>query len=349
MTRRVLIAALAVAGALAGPATLGAQGPPPIPTVAPPPPPVVPALEAAPAPPVVRHGRVAPGVSIAGVDVADLTRQEARAKVIAERVVRKRAPVVALFRGRRVPVSPVRAGYVADVDYAVKAAMAFGRSHRLRPSVDVPLRERISRPRLRAILRHHASRLDVAPRDASIRFQGSRPIVTTARAGTRIDLRGAERRVVPILLERSRSTVTLPAQRVRPAVTQAPPAVLIERSRFRLTLFRGGTRETFGISVGQPAFPTPAGTFHIVSKQVNPTWFPPNSPWAAGLGPQPPGVDNPLGTRWMGTSAPAIGIHGTPNPGSIGSAASHGCIRMRISQAEYLFDRIDIGTPVKIV
>jgi lipoprotein-anchoring transpeptidase ErfK/SrfK len=63
----------------------------------------------------------------------------------------------------------------------------------------------------------------------------------------------------------------------------------------------------------------------------------------------PPGVSNPLGTRWMGTSAPAIGIHGTPLPGSIGSAASHGCIRMRIPDAEYLYDRVEIGTPVIIV
>jgi lipoprotein-anchoring transpeptidase ErfK/SrfK len=51
----------------------------------------------------------------------------------------------------------------------------------------------------------------------------------------------------------------------------------------------------------------------------------------------------------MGTSAPAIGIHGTPLPGSIGSAASHGCIRMRIPDAEYLYDRVEIGTPVIIV
>ena len=51
----------------------------------------------------------------------------------------------------------------------------------------------------------------------------------------------------------------------------------------------------------------------------------------------------------MGTSAPAIGIHGTPIASSIGTAASHGCIRMQISDAEYLYDQIDVGTPVKIV
>ena len=86
----------------------------------------------------------------------------------------------------------------------------------------------------------------------------------------------------------------------------------------------------------------------MIQKQKNPTWFPPDSPWAAGLGPVPPGVNNPLGTRWIGTSAPAIGMHGTPSSGSIGSRASHGCIRMYIGDAERLYDLVDIGTPVYI-
>ena len=86
----------------------------------------------------------------------------------------------------------------------------------------------------------------------------------------------------------------------------------------------------------------------MIEKQKNPTWFPPDSPWAAGLGPVPPGVSNPLGTRWIGTSAPAIGMHGTPQSGSIGSRASHGCIRMYIHDAERLYELVDIGTPVYI-
>ena len=86
----------------------------------------------------------------------------------------------------------------------------------------------------------------------------------------------------------------------------------------------------------------------MIQKQVNPTWFPPSSPWAAGLGPVPPGVNNPLGTRWIGTSAPGIGMHGTPMSSSIGTRASHGCIRMYISDVEKLYPLVDIGTPVYI-
>ena len=105
----------------------------------------------------------------------------------------------------------------------------------------------------------------------------------------------------------------------------------------------------FRIAVGQTAYPTPPGLLRIVTKQVDPTWYPPDSAWAAGLGPVDPGAGNPLGTRWMGLSAFGIGIHGTPEPWTVGHQASHGCIRMAIPDAEALFDRVEVGTPVLIV
>jgi L,D-transpeptidase ErfK/SrfK len=87
-----------------------------------------------------------------------------------------------------------------------------------------------------------------------------------------------------------------------------------------------------------------------VVKWVNPWWYPPtNDSWAAGLQPVPPGPNNPLGTRWMGLSAPGVGIHGTDEPSSIGWNASHGCIRMQVADSEWLFERVKIGTNVFIV
>ena len=84
--------------------------------------------------------------------------------------------------------------------------------------------------------------------------------------------------------------------------------------------------------------------------QRDPWWIPPpDSDWARGKKPIPPGPGNPLGTRWMGTTAPLVGIHGTPDAASIGYSASHGCIRMRVPDAEALFNEVDIGTPVLIV
>ena len=105
----------------------------------------------------------------------------------------------------------------------------------------------------------------------------------------------------------------------------------------------------FDIAVGMSGYATPLGRYRVISKEVNPTWDPPSSPWADGLGPIPPGPGNPLGTRWIGTSAPAIGIHGTPQPWTVGTAASHGCIRMCIPEVEWLFPRVKVGTPIFIV
>lgn len=125
----------------------------------------------------------------------------------------------------------------------------------------------------------------------------------------------------------------------------------IDLSERKLYLYggHGEVVKTYRVAVGMPKYPTPTGSFRIIVKEVNPTWNPPDSAWAAGMGPVPPGPGNPLGTRWMGLNSPGIGIHGTPTSSSIGTAASHGCIRMLIPQAEDLFGRVFVGTPVEIV
>lgn len=125
--------------------------------------------------------------------------------------------------------------------------------------------------------------------------------------------------------------------------------IVVTLSDFTLRLIRGGkVVKTYKIATGQPGHETPTGEYRVIEKQMNPTWFPPDSPWAAGLGPIPPGPGNPLGTRWIGTSAPAIGIHGTYADGSIGTRASHGCMRMHIPDVEALYDEVSVGTPVII-
>ncbi|HWH14877.1 MAG TPA: L,D-transpeptidase family protein [Miltoncostaeaceae bacterium] len=125
--------------------------------------------------------------------------------------------------------------------------------------------------------------------------------------------------------------------------------IVVDLSEFTLRLYRDGrVVKRYRVAVGAPAFPTPTGDFTVVDKQTDPAWFPPDSPWAAGLGPIPPGPGNPLGTRWIGTSAPAIGIHGTYAPSSIGTAASHGCIRMHIRDVEELYEYVSIGMPVRL-
>jgi lipoprotein-anchoring transpeptidase ErfK/SrfK len=139
---------------------------------------------------------------------------------------------------------------------------------------------------------------------------------------------------------------------LRPRVTRSNfgAVIVIWRGSRRLYLYDGMAYwRKFKIAVGMPAYPTPLGRFAIATKERNPTWNPPDSDWARGLGPVPPGPGNPLGTRWMGLSAPGYGIHGTPYPETVGTAASHGCIRMYIRESEWLFERVRIGTTVFII
>ncbi len=135
----------------------------------------------------------------------------------------------------------------------------------------------------------------------------------------------------------------------RPAILAATAGkVVVVKHLFRAYVHKDGkVVASFPVAIGAPKFPTPTGKFTIVSKIRNPTWIPPNSPWAEGLEPVPPGDDNPLGPRWIGTSAPAIGFHGTPAKASIGTAASHGCLRMHFADVKRLYELVEVGMPVE--
>lgn len=97
----------------------------------------------------------------------------------------------------------------------------------------------------------------------------------------------------------------------------------------------------FDVSVGAPSSPSPVGTFTVVTRLENPTYY--GSEKVIG-----PGPSNPLGTRWLGLSLPHYGIHGTDKPSSIGHARSHGCIRLRNQDVEALFPLVRAGDVVEL-
>ena len=107
--------------------------------------------------------------------------------------------------------------------------------------------------------------------------------------------------------------------------------------------------KSYTVAVGQEGLETPEGLYHIQEKQVNPSWHVPNSAWAGDLAGQviPPGPADPIKARWMGIYEGA-GIHGTEETWSLGTAASHGCVRMSIPDVEELYDRVEVGTPIYI-
>ncbi|MGJ5815826.1 L,D-transpeptidase [Paludibaculum fermentans] len=97
----------------------------------------------------------------------------------------------------------------------------------------------------------------------------------------------------------------------------------------------------YDVAVGKTTTPSPTGTFEIVNRIPNPTWYGPTK--VVG-----PGKTNPVGTRWMGLSVKGYGIHGTNRPDSIGKAASKGCIRMRNEDVEELFELVHVGATVEL-
>ncbi len=128
------------------------------------------------------------------------------------------------------------------------------------------------------------------------------------------------------------------------------PRIVVNLGAFSLVLERPGQPDRrWSIASGSLEFPTPTGRFYVYEKVQDPTWLPPKSDWAKDAKPVDPGPDNPLGSRWIGLDWGGVGIHGTNAPWTVGSAASHGCMRMETSQVEELFNLVEVGTPVVIL
>jgi lipoprotein-anchoring transpeptidase ErfK/SrfK len=139
---------------------------------------------------------------------------------------------------------------------------------------------------------------------------------------------------------------------IQPAVTPETlgKTIVVNLSQKRVYLFNGPWLErSYPCAIGQKSFPTPVGDFVIVNKVEFPSWTNPGSRWAAKMPKSiAPGANNPLGTRALYLNASGIRIHGTNKNNSIGTAASHGCMRLRRGDIEDLYPLVPIGTPVFI-
>jgi lipoprotein-anchoring transpeptidase ErfK/SrfK len=237
-------------------------------------------------------------------------------------------------------------GAMAAVRAAVKRALAAP------AGTELKLRVIVSRRGTKRYLDVLAKRFDRKPVDAKLLLHGLRPWVTKPVAGRALRETRAMDAIFTALVTNTRPLLSLQFAALRPAVTRSSigPVIVIRRGSNHLYLYKGMRPwRSFGVATGQSRYPTPLGRWHVVVKWRNPWWYPPSSDWAKGEKPIPPGPGNPLGTRWMGLSASGVGIHGTPDDASIGYSASHGCIRMHISDAEWLFNHVTIGTTVFIV
>ena len=286
---------------------------------------------------------IAPGVRVFHMRVGGLTLEPARQRV--EAVFSR--PISIVYRGDVMQVSPTSFAAKAGVDRALRSALRAGAYSHVR------LRVSYSRAAVAQYVASLARRYDRAPTSAEVLGATTAgPIIRPGRYGLAVEQRTLRTAIEQQLVTGARRPLVLLMDAVVPKRTtdDLGPIVVINRGANSLKLYDATHLvRAFHVATGQSTYPTPSGLWQIVDKQENPWWIPPPSPWAAGAKPVPPGPGNPLGTRWMGLNAAGVGIHGTPDDASIGYSESHGCIRMHISEAEWLFQHVDVGTPVVIL
>ena len=304
----------------------------------------VPTTTTTPTPPPPRPTTIPAGVTIARhLLVGGLSPAQATAMV---KAFFARPVTIRVAGASTLLASPKALGAAAYVGDAVKRARIS------RPGANVPLKVDAPRASIDRYVQRLARRFDRARVDSRLLLRGSAPFVTADKTGRELKQEPLRRDLYRSVKTHTRQPLTARLVKLVPAVTRASIGyvIVIRRGVNRLQLYDGmKLRRTFGVATGQAQFPTPLGRFQIVVKWRHPWWYPPASDWAKDAKPIPPGPGNPLGTRWMGISAPAVGIHGTPDAASIGYSASHGCIRMLIPEVEWLFEQVEIGTTVFIV
>jgi lipoprotein-anchoring transpeptidase ErfK/SrfK len=293
------------------------------------------------------------GVSAGGIDLSGATLDEARIRLETGIGGRVNQDLVLGAAGRPWTLKP------ADAKLQFDALTTAKRALRATQPGEVPLKLSHSKLAVRAWVASIAAKVAKAPRDATVKITLRHIYREHGRHGRALDQKAVAAQVDAALDD----GVTAPRV-LHTALVKVSPKVnisdlqrvygtviTVDKAHFRLRLFkRLKFVRSYGVAVGQPAYPTPSGLFHIANKQVDPVWSVPNSPWAGEL--QGTVVDggsaaNPLKARWMGIIN-GVGIHGTGEDYSIGSAASHGCIRMHVADVKDLYPRVPVGTPVLI-
>jgi lipoprotein-anchoring transpeptidase ErfK/SrfK len=316
-----------------------------------------------------QRDQIAPGIQVGGVDIGGRSEASARKIIKNEVVAPLKQPVVVSYAAQEYTLTSAQLKQSADVEGMVDEAVAesrdgglLGRVSRYATGseVDTDLEPRISysEAAVEDFVADLAGEINREAVDASLEPSGDKLSPEPGRKG--FELQEAE--MQDLITDQVESpgrdqAVDAVVRKTIPEITQKelakeyPTYITIDRGSFTLRLFRNlKLAKKYTIAVGQIGYDTPSGLYHLQSKEVNPTWHVPESDWAGSLAGQdiPPGPCNPLVARWMGIIDGA-GIHGTDDSGSLGSAASHGCIRMGVDDVIELFDKVEVGDPVYIL
>jgi lipoprotein-anchoring transpeptidase ErfK/SrfK len=313
---------------------------------------------------------IADGVTVGGVDVGGLTREQAIDRLEQQIGTPSRRPVKVKVAGDTKKLTADDAGVKVDIEGAADRALTasrdgnfIGRGWRevtggkLDQDVDAAVsvnaravakfvkgvEEDVHRPAVDAELSMAVTDVAVSP------DKKGRELAGTAKLKERVirafETPGSKRRL------KAKTEVIKPKVTESEVWAKNPVIVTVAHDAQTVRVFkRGEVVTTYRVAVGQAEFPTPRGRFAVDRKEVNPVWNVPDSDWAGSMAGQTiPGGDprNPLVARWVGISGP-VGFHGTKDSGSIGSRASHGCVRMNPADVIDLYDRVEVGTPILI-
>jgi lipoprotein-anchoring transpeptidase ErfK/SrfK len=311
---------------------------------------------------------IASGIRVAGIDVGGLHASRAQA-LLDERLVRPlQQPLRIEHDGHTFIVHPSKAGLQVDVAQMVDTAVRLGRTGGLAGRVlrelrgrrldeSVPLRAALSQASVGAFVDHVALVVDRPAKAARVVPSASTLRVVPSHNGVAVRREQLQRALAAALLRPNGprrlavpTRVLLPRWSTASIAKRYPTFILVSRETFTLRLFKHlKLARTFRVAVGQAGLETPAGLYEINDKQIDPSWHVPLSAWAGDLAGRiiPPGPADPIKSRWMGFWDGA-GIHGTDEISSIGSAASHGCIRMTIPDVEALYPLVPLHTPIYV-
>jgi lipoprotein-anchoring transpeptidase ErfK/SrfK len=314
-----------------------------------------------------RKDRIAEGVTVAGTDVGGMTAAQAQRVLVRDLKEPLEQPIAVVYKGRRFNLSAEDAGVTADIGGMVDEAIAQSREGSIisrvardltggEETAQVSPRVSYSEQAVSKLVRRVKRKLDRPARDAEVNFPSLEEV--KEQPGVRVKAKALKLRIqqaltVPGVDRRVKATVAT----IQPKVTQAelaekyPVLLVADRSSFQLRLYKNlQLQKQYTVAVGALGFDTPAGMYHIQNKAVDPAWSVPNSDWAGDqAGTVVPGgvPENPLKERWLGIYDGA-GIHGTDQTYSLGTAASHGCIRMAIPDVIELYDQVPVGAPIYI-
>jgi lipoprotein-anchoring transpeptidase ErfK/SrfK len=312
--------------------------------------------------------KIAPGVTVGGVDIGGRDVDSARKIIKNEIVDPLRQPVVVEFAGEEYTLTPKRLEQSSDIegmlDEAVERSREGGLIERVSryasgSDVDADIEPRVgySDEALEKFVGEMAGEINRDAVNASLEPNGDKLSPQPGEKGFELQEKEMQDLITDQLETPGRDgPVDAVVKKTTPEITQDelaeayPRYIVVDRGSFQLRYYRNlKLAQKYTIAVGAAGYDTPSGLYDIQTKEVNPTWHVPESDWAGELAGQdiPPGPGNPLVARWMGIIDGA-GIHGTNETGSLGTAASHGCIRMAVPDVIELFDKVETGDPVYI-